>query len=627
MPQPAEPVSLPAPEPPGGPRAPRRSIRARILLAFVLSLAAWVGALGYTLTQLGSVGHGIAALDTGYLPLAEAAARLEATARQLDREQERFARESGRPVAGARTSAALSRASLDEVARAGAEVATRARAQARDPADAAAFEAALQAFGAVQAQAQAYEEAVDAWATAANEAPPSADQARALADLALLRTQLVGTSSDLSALISARIQRVSERTAAAQRRALAVGGGAGLLAIAMAGLMAGVALLTLRPIAQLTRQAQRLAAGQEAAVDVRSEDEVGLLAAEFNAMAEAVAERDRRLSERAAALDRLSLRLRRILDTIHAGLVLVERDRVATVNPAATASWGLAVGDPLPAPLADLPLGRHEQLAVPGASAGPDRLFDVEVVPFGEDGRLVVGEDVTERVADRERLARSERLALVGQMLAQITHEVRNPLNAMSLHAELLAEEVADRPEAAQMLQTIASEIGRLEQVTARYLDLSRRREPELSPEGATALVRGVLRTDEELWRRAGAEVALEGEVPGVVELAGEALRRAVRNVVRNAVEAGARRVLVRLSRHADRLQVEIRDDGPGIAAPDLERVFDPFFTTKVKGTGLGLAISRQELEEAGGSLEAESGREGGSTFRLRLPGRWEDEG
>ena len=75
-------------------------------------------------------------------------------------------------------------------------------------------------------------------------------------------------------------------------------------------------------------------------------------------------------------------------------------------------------------------------------------------------------------------LARSERLALVGQMLAQITHEVRNPLNAMSLHAELLAEELADRgiegdPRA--ILGTISTEIGRLEQVTARYLDLSRR--------------------------------------------------------------------------------------------------------------------------------------------------------
>ena len=73
-----------------------------------------------------------------------------------------------------------------------------------------------------------------------------------------------------------------------------------------------------------------------------------------------------------------------------------------------------------------------------------DRLLNVDLVPFGLRGALIVGEDVTERIRDRERLARSERLALVGQMLAQVTHEVRNPLNAMSLHAEILCDELAD---------------------------------------------------------------------------------------------------------------------------------------------------------------------------------------
>jgi len=614
--------------------APRRSIRTRILAAFVLSLAAWAGALGYTLVQLRDVGDGIAILDKGYLPLADAAARLEATARQLDREQERTPRETPRPLAGARTSASLYRASLQEAARSGRAVAEAAQTSAPDPANAAALEAIVRGFGAVDAQAQAYEEAVGAWteaAQAATASPPpegaSTAEARALSDLGLLRTQLVGTTANLSALIEGRIQRVSERTAAAQRRALGVGGGAGMLAIAMAGLMAGAALLTLRPIAELTRQVQRVAAGQQAGrVEIKGQDEVGLLAREFNAMVDAVEERDRRLSERAEALDRLSLRLRRILDTIHAGLVVVEEERASTVNPAATESWGLGPGDPLPAALAALPPGRHEQVPMPDCDQ--ERLFDVEVVPFGESGRLVVGEDVTRRVQDRDRLARSERLALVGQMLAQVTHEVRNPLNAMSLHAELLADELRQaglEGDGPAMLGTITTEIARLEQVTARYLDLSRRRDPELSPENPTALVQGVLQTDEELWRRAGAHLHLEGADFAPVELAGDTLRRSVRNVVRNAVEAGAHEIRIRLWREQDAVVVEIVDDGPGIASDDLQRVFDPFFTTKVKGTGLGLAISRQELEEAGGSLQVDSAPERGTTFRLILPGRWEE--
>jgi len=605
----------------------RRSIRARILGAFVLSLAAWVGALGYTLVQLQQVGQGIAVLDAGYLPLADTAARLGAAVRQLDQEQERQSRESPRPLAGAKTSAALVHAALADATDHGLAVAEAARLQARDPADAAAFSAAVDALHTVQAQAEAYEDAVAAWVAAAQGG--EGQEGRALSDLARIRTQLLGSTGDLAALVEGRIQRVSERTAAAQRRAVAVGGAAGLLAIALAGLMAGAALVTLRPIAQLTEQVQRLAAGQEAGrLEITSVDEVGLLAREFNAMADAVSERDRRLSDRAAALDRLSFRLRRIVDTIHAGLVVAEDGRVTTVNPAAQAVWGLEEGDPLPPALADLDPGRHEQISLPQQ---PEGLFDIDVVPFGDSGRLVVGEDVTRRVQDRERLARSERLALVGQMLAQITHEVRNPLNAMSLHAELLDEELAtvehgadSGSEARAMLQTISEELARLERVTARYLDLSRRREPELTPTNPTALVEGVLRTDEELWRRAGAELRLEGAVPGVVELAADTLRRALHNIVRNAVEAGAHHIVVRLSRHGERLRVAVDDDGPGIGSDDLRRVFDPFFTTKVKGTGLGLAISRQELEEAGGSLAASSGQAGGSCFVLELPGRWD---
>jgi len=620
----------------------RRSIRWRILAAFVLSLASWVGAFGYTYTQLQEVGRGIAVLDLGYLPLADVAARLEAAARQLDREQERLSRDTGpqaaglrdsvprdigRPVAGARTSAALHRASLEEAARAGRTVAQAALTGTGtegalvgtvDPADAAAIEACLRAFSAIEAQAQAYEEAVDAWASAV--AAEEGGEARAQADLALIRTQLVGTSGDLAALVESRIQRVAERTAEAQRRALTVGGAAGLLAIAMAGLMAGAAILSLQPVARLTEQVQRLAAGQQpGGLATERVDEVGLLAREFGAMAEAVAERDRRLSERAAALDRLSLRLRSILDAIHAGVVLVEDGRVASANPAAGRLWGLEVGQPLPDWLRELPLGRHEHVV------RDERIHELELAAFGAEGRLIVGEDVTERVQDRSRLARTERLALVGQMLAQVTHEVRNPLNAMSLHAELLAEEVVGRPEAEACLATISTEIARLEQVTARYLDLSRRRAPEPTSESPRALLEGVLRTEEELWRRAGAQVLLEGEETGVMELPGDTLRAAVRNLVRNAVEAGARRVHVRLlpySPQAEEIQVEVEDDGPGIAQPDVERVFEPFYTTKVKGTGLGLAITRQELEEAGGRLSLVEAPGAGCLFRLTLPCR-----
>ncbi len=599
-----------------------RSIRTRILAVFALSLSAFAGALVYGLVQLRSIGDGLRAINAVYLPLAGVAADLNAVLRQMDRDLERGSREGPRPLAGHRSNAAFYSASLaDDIAR-GRGMVEGALGPVEDPDERRALSGALDLLGEIDEARMAFDRAASAWLEGAAE-PSQATAARV--ELDRKNKELALQIDQLTALVEGRILAVSERTAQAQVRALTVSGTLSALAALLAGVMAGFALLTLQPIGRLTAQVQRLAAGEAAPrVDVRSRDEVGVLAREFNAMAEAVAERDRTLSERAAALDRLSLRLRSVLDAIRAGLVVVEGDpgRVATANPAAARLWGVSEGAPLPDALAGLLVGgpgaparRIEALPLAG------RLFDVDVVPFGPRGVLVVGEDVTERLEDRKRLARSERLALVGQMLAQITHEVRNPLNAMSLNAELLAEEIEGaEAEARAMLETITGEIHRLERITARYLDLSRRRQPELVPADPLSLVREVVRVEVEVLRRAGVEVSVGGPESEVVELDGDALRRALRNVLRNAVEAGARKLAIEVELSGGRLRVIVEDDGPGMEPSQVDRAFEPFFTTKAQGTGLGLAISRQELEDGDGSLRCEARPGLGCTFTLMMP-------
>jgi len=207
----------------------------------------------------------------------------------------------------------------------------------------------------------------------------------------------------------------------------------------------------------------------------------------------------------------------------------------------------------------------------------------------------------------------------VGQMLAQITHEVRNPLNAMSLHAELLAEDLED-PEARSLMATITSEISRLEALTARYLELSRGRRPELTLADPFELVREVIRLEQPGLERAGVTAEVRGERLGVVEMDADAMRRALRNVFRNAVEAGARTIDVALARDPDQVRIAVSDDGPGLDEDQLEAIFEPFFTTKSRGTGLGLAISRQELEDVGGYIRCESAPGKGSRFVLAVP-------
>lgn len=410
-----------------------------------------------------------------------------------------------------------------------------------------------------------------------------ADPERAAAEIA----QLTG-------LADSRIEAVSRRTARAQSSARQVS-----LALA-AGIPLVGALLwwlvgrALRPLRDLTEAAGRLGEGGRPDFAVGGVDEVGRLAGTLDRMARAVEERDRNLQA-------LSGYLRRVLDAISAAVVVSEQGRVTMANPAAAASWKVEAGTALPAWLAELADGRHEELELDG------RHHDVVVGPFDASARIFVGEDVTRRRADRERLRRSERLALVGQLMAQITHEVRNPLNAMSLHAELLAEEPLPE-EARPLLATLTKELARLEALTERYLDLSRSRAPELAPEDPVRLAEEV----------AAGRARVEGEV-GVVEFAGQVARQALLNLVRNAVEAGARSVSLRVRRD-EQLEWVVEDDGPGIDPAALSHVFEPFWTTRARGTGLGLFISRQAVEEAGGTLSVTSTPGVGSRFCLRLP-------
>jgi signal transduction histidine kinase len=231
---------------------------------------------------------------------------------------------------------------------------------------------------------------------------------------------------------------------------------------------------------------------------------------------------------------------------------------------------------------------------------------------------------VAERDAERERRLRSERLALVGQMLAQVTHEVRNPLNALSLNAELLLEDIrgADFPdrESATVLATgLMGEIRRLEAVTERYLDLARRPAVSLAAEDPEVLARSVVRVEEEALRRAGVEVSVVVVGPvRAITLDGGVVRRALLNVLQNAAQCGAHAIVVRVTCEPTGLLIAVEDDGPGVPPEVRAHLFEPFFTTRVTGTGLGLAVARQSLEDAGGSLAFRPGSPG-SVFEIRV--------
>jgi len=238
-------------------------------------------------------------------------------------------------------------------------------------------------------------------------------------------------------------------------------------------------------------------------------------------------------------------------------------------------------------------------------------------------------------IEERERdLVRSERLAAVGKMAAMITHEVRNPLSSIGLNTELLEDEMASLPgdgeEARSLCRAIQTEVDRLTDITETYLQFARLPKPKLAVEQVNDIIRDLTDFEREQLAARGVELVTElGDVPAVNVDDGQ-IRQALLNLIRNAGEAvaetGGGSVTVRsrvVGGGADGLEaveVEVADDGPGIADELRAKVFDPFFSTKSGGTGLGLALTHQIAREHDGAMRVESEPGHGARFVMTLP-------
>jgi two-component system NtrC family sensor kinase len=232
--------------------------------------------------------------------------------------------------------------------------------------------------------------------------------------------------------------------------------------------------------------------------------------------------------------------------------------------------------------------------------------------------------------AARRELGRSQRLALAGQMAAQVAHQVGTPLNVISGYVQMLRAKLDPGSPDAQRLRTIQEQIARVTAIVQSLLDRTRRpalARAEVAPadlvEGLAELVRPSL-----VGRGIQLAVEVGPDLPPVA-VDRPQLEQALLNLVTNAVDAMPDGGCLRLAARPDGNGVclEVADSGVGIAPEDLERVFEPLFTTKPpgRGTGLGLPILREIVEAHGGTVRLESRPHAGTTAVVRLPGPGED--
>jgi signal transduction histidine kinase len=230
--------------------------------------------------------------------------------------------------------------------------------------------------------------------------------------------------------------------------------------------------------------------------------------------------------------------------------------------------------------------------------------------------------------AAQEELVVAERMATVGRLSLKVAHEVRNPISAIELNAEMLQDIVrgqggAEADEAVGLVAAIRDQVNALDALTGEYLTFARFPRPHFEDESVNLLVHELAEFIRPLATSQGLTVRAETDpaVP-MLEIDRGLLRQAVLNLVKNGLEAlsrGGELILTsRLVRET--VEISVSDTGPGIDADAARKLFEPFFTTKPQGTGLGLSITRQIMEGHGGELIWRNRPGGGTVFTIRLP-------
>jgi PAS domain S-box-containing protein len=240
-------------------------------------------------------------------------------------------------------------------------------------------------------------------------------------------------------------------------------------------------------------------------------------------------------------------------------------------------------------------------------------------------GLLGVGQDISERLMLRAKLAESERLATIGLMASAFGHEVGNPLNAIYLQVQLLRRQI-DRPERGPLtpkVDAIVSEIARLSELLE---DFRTYRDPSKIPLSLTDLEPVIAQVTETLCVRATnrsimISCEVEPTLPPVLANSYK-LEQVLLNLCKNAMEAmpGGGHLRVKARTEAQHVCIDVIDDGHGV--PTELDVFAPFSTTKTSGMGLGLPLAREIVSAHGGTLSFVSTPKQGTTFTVSLPRR-----
>lgn len=371
----------------------------------------------------------------------------------------------------------------------------------------------------------------------------------------------------------------------------------------------------------------------------------------------------RSLEQRAAEYQRLKDYNENIVESLHVGILAVDLDdRVESWNTQLELLFGISRTDAVGRKLEDLlpsslvvefesaradsgvhsvyklavsPSDFPEQFRPAADKLSGQHILNVAIAPlvakdFEPIGRLIIVDDVTERVELEEQVLQADKLSSIGLLAAGVAHEVNTPLAVISSYTQMMAKQVAGDSVQERILDKITTQTFRASEIVNSLLSFSRTSSNEFGPVALDEALEETLSLAAPQLRKASVQVetAFEPGLPAV-RGAGNRLQQVFLNLILNARDAmpegGVLRVEVGRSAGSpnESVRIVVSDTGVGIPQEKLGKIFDPFFTTKAAagGTGLGLAVSYGIIQEHGGSLSAENHPSGkGARFTIELP-------
>ncbi|MGA2389573.1 MAG: ATP-binding protein [Candidatus Sulfotelmatobacter sp.] len=356
------------------------------------------------------------------------------------------------------------------------------------------------------------------------------------------------------------------------------------------------------------------------------------------------------LQQKAAEYERLKDFNENIVESINVGVMALDmEDRVESWNAQMEVMYALPRWQTLTQPLKSIfPAEFVEEFnrirQIPGihnlykfrlkTPAAEVRTVNVAIAPlvtrkFQVIGRLIIMDDITERIELEAQLSQSDKLSSIGLLAAGVAHEVNTPLAVISSYTQMLSKQLQGDPQKSGLLEKITRQTFRASEIVNNLLNFSRTSGSEIGDVDVNKVIADTLALLEHQFKVARVEVENSPslKLPAIQGNAGR-LQQVFLNLFLNAKDAmpGGGKLRV-TTMNGESVSVRVSDSGSGIAPEHIQRIYDPFFTTKnslregqPRGTGLGLSVSYGIIQEHAGKIRVESHPGAGTTFVLDFP-------